>query len=260
MPSVNKEKTKADTWWSAKWLEMLQNLLGARYQRIRAGARKVEYDFFRIEAGAVKAKIRERRKKPCYVKLALSPLGEGIWRPVLQSMKKQAIWRAKLLSGALPESCETLFSAHGTYLLPDSLYAFENYCAEHGKSSLCKHTGFVFFHFADLFSADPLLIFVLRGVSRERLERAFTAASSRPDGGGKTGYRSDAAERKSGSLSRFWNASVPLEGFAEKRLKGLGSSSFVENLGPSSYEIRGRNLKEFLLRIYETIKKKASKP
>src|SRR5438874_172062 len=104
----------AKSWWAKRWMDRLDSYgLGARLSRGRSYARHGQVLSIDIEKGAVSAKGQGARAKPYTVTMKVKTLDASEWESVLEALRSQAVFAAKLLAGEMPDEIETVFtSAH----------------------------------------------------------------------------------------------------------------------------------------------------
>ena len=201
----------SDIWWSRRWLEAM----GADLSGLEKAAR--ETVFFEIEPGVLKCKIPEPRGGFCFVKMETAVISSEVWNQGLAAMRRSAVFRAKLLSGQMPDSVETLFREQGTAFFP-ARGDCRMLCSRHRDEKDCAHLEAVLTEFARRFEKDPFLLFAFRGMSREALLKNLDDTVS-----GKTGM--GGGERRgalpSGTPPDFWRARGDLNGLADRLVSAL---------------------------------------
>jgi len=214
------------TWWASRWLAALEGLVdSARLSRGRSYARSGQVLNIDIRPGCVAARVQGSRPTPYKVRIEIEPLAERQWTRVAKAMAAQAIFAAKLLAGEMPQDIEEAFAAAEVSLFPAERGDLVTECSCPDWANPCKHVAAVYYLLGERFDADPFLLFLLRGKSKEeviamlRARRAASAAQpsatstvAPPDRDGHS-EQEDQSPSLERSLDRFWEAPLGLEDF-----------------------------------------------
>lgn len=174
------------TWWGSKFMEALERVMDAgRLQRGRSYAYAERRSKFKITNGVITATIKGNRnpyfgvyKTPYYqVRIQFEQIKPAVWEHVLERLGKNADWVTHLVLGEVPPTIEAALADSKVKLLPKSRAEIQASCSCPDYAATCKHIAGVYFHVASLLDRDPLLLFELRGMSREKL-RASLAHST----------------------------------------------------------------------------------
>lgn len=159
-----------ESWWAKRWIKVLEGFdIGSRLARGRSYARSGQVVEIAIAEGKVAAKVQGSRPKPYDVAIQVKMLSESEWSKVLDALKSQALFTAKLLAGEMPQDIEPIFEATGLSLFPTKLGDLTTKCSCPDWSNPCKHVAAVYYLLGEEFDRDPFLIFKLRGLEREAL-------------------------------------------------------------------------------------------
>jgi len=157
-------------WWARRWLEVLESLgWASRLQRGRAYARGGRVLEIKVEPGGVTARVQGSRPRPYTVKISVRPLSGEQWERVLDAMAVRASFAARLLGGEMPPDIEEAFRAARCSLFPASGREIATSCTCPDWANPCKHIAAVHYLLGRRFDADPFLMFVLRGRTREQV-------------------------------------------------------------------------------------------
>ena len=157
-------------WWARRWLEVLESLgWASRLQRGRAYARGGRVLEIKVEPGGVTARVQGSRPRPYTVKISVRPLSDEQWDRVLDAMAARASFAARLLAGEMPPDIEEAFRAARCTLFPASGREIAASCSCPDWANPCKHIAAVHYLLGQRFDADPFLMFVLRGRTREQV-------------------------------------------------------------------------------------------
>lgn len=217
-------------WWARRWLQAVA-VKGSRQGRACAKEGQVlSCDF---GAGRVAARVQGGWES----RLIVDPFDELQWHRVLDGLTRRPVQAARLLAGEMPEDLESLFADAGVSLVPRGGVAARCTCPSSTEPGGCVHPAAVAHAAADALSADPFLLFALRGRTRTELLAALRGAPA------TSVLPSDPA---------LFYATPSLEGFApdliapptDVVLAGLGAPAslrdFASALAPA-YETIARN-------------------
>jgi uncharacterized Zn finger protein len=239
------------TWWAGRWLAALERLVGAgRLSRGRSYARSGQVTRLDVGAGGVDARVQGSRPTPYRVTIHFRRLTEAEWAAVADAMAAEALYAARLLSGEMPERIEDAFRAAGVTLFPTDVSDLETDCTCPDWANPCKHVAAVHYLLGERFDADPFLIFVLRGRTRQAIVEALRAR--RGSGSAAAGETPEAPPAEAAedatpplaeSLGAFWSSAVDLADFHVTfdappldalPVKRLGPACFWQ--GPGDFE------------------------
>jgi uncharacterized Zn finger protein len=163
-----------ENWWANRWIDALKRLMDeARLRRGRSYARQGQVLNLDIGPGEVGARVQGSRRSPYRVSIRLPPLTDRDWDKVFDALAEQAIYAAQLLNGEMPPDIDQVFEAVGVALFPSSRSGLETDCSCPDWANPCKHIAAVHYLLGERFDADPFLLFLLRGRSREEITSAL---------------------------------------------------------------------------------------
>jgi uncharacterized Zn finger protein len=232
----------ASTWWATKWIQALERLMDSgRLSRGRSYARGGQVLNLDVGAGSVKARVQGSRPTPYRVNIAVTPLSDADWERAIGAMAEQAIFAARLLNGEMPENIEEAFAAAKVHLFPSTGRELLTSCSCPDPANPCKHIAAVYFLLGEQFDADPFLLFVLRGRSKEqimaalRVRRSATAVAE-----AKAQYVADAVPDAGPPLTEqlalFWQAGSELANVRVKVAAPLVKDALLKRLGAPPVE------------------------
>ena len=155
--------------------------MSGRLARGRNYARRGQVLGFEISCGYVTAQVQGSRPKPYRVRIQVTPLTTPQWRRVEQALAGQALFRAKLLAGEMPQEIEEVFADCGTPLFPRSARDLEMSCSCPDWGVPCKHLAAVCYVLAEAFDVDPFGILAWRGRGREELLGALRLTAAQDE-------------------------------------------------------------------------------
>ncbi|MGH3256327.1 MAG: SWIM zinc finger family protein, partial [Streptosporangiaceae bacterium] len=175
-----------EQWWSRRFIAVLESWgLSGRLQRGRSYARRGQVMEFSLTTGKVTARVQGSRPTPYKVTITVLPLTSAQWRSVESRLAAQALFRARLLAGEMPQEIEQVFADCGTPLFPRSARDLTMNCSCPDWEVPCKHLAAVCYVLAEAFDADPFAMLSWRGKARDDLLAALrgkTAAGARGAG------------------------------------------------------------------------------
>ncbi|QYC43359.1 hypothetical protein Nocox_28875 [Nonomuraea coxensis DSM 45129] len=169
----SKRGSIGSTWWSRRFIDILERVCDkGRLTRGRAYARQGQVLSIDLAAGEVRAAVQGSRREPYDVVIRIEAFGESRWAGLEEAIAAQAVHRARLLAGEMPEEIEELFAAAGADLFPRDL-DMDCSCPDWGFP--CKHLSAVLYLLAEAFDDDPFLVLAWRGRTREQLLGSLAA-------------------------------------------------------------------------------------
>ena len=243
-----------EQWWSRRFIGVLESFgMTGRLARGRNYARRGQVLNFDISPGYVTAQVQGSRPKPYKVRIQVLPLTIPQWQRVERALAGQALFRARLLAGEMPQEIEEVFADCGTPLFPGRQRDMEMSCSCPDWEVPCKHLAAVCYVLAEAFDADPFGMLAWRGRGREDLLaslRGLTAA-------GPAAPRPviEVADRPLAQcLADFWSP-----GMSQARLRWLpaGPSTAADLLlrtfEPPAVQVRGNDLAALLAPAYRRL-------
>jgi uncharacterized Zn finger protein len=189
------------TWWGRAWVEALEQrarLDPNRLPRGRTYARDGSVGELALAPGEVRAQVQGRRRKPYDVRVRVRPFASDEWNRVLDAISGQLGHAAALLDGDLPPEVADDVAAAGLDLLPGAGEVGPR-CTCPDDADPCKHAAAVCYLVADSLDADPFVVLLLRGRTRDEVlaglrsrrrsedRAAATRGGSAGSSGGKAG-------------------------------------------------------------------------
>ena len=167
------------SWWGEQWMQALGRLGGGYSNRLPRGrtyARAGRVVNLVMGAGEVTAGVVGTRTRPYSVRISLRTFSRAQWQTVIDILARQARFTVALLRGELPAAVGEAVEHEGLDLFPASKNDLETECSCPDWANPCKHVAAVHYVVAAALDADPLLIFVLRGLGRNELMAALSEA------------------------------------------------------------------------------------
>ncbi|MEL6880675.1 MAG: SWIM zinc finger family protein [Cyanobacteria bacterium J06554_3] len=183
MPKSTRPKSNrsnfARTWWGDAFLSTIETFTDrGRLSRGRSYAKGRKVSAFKIEGNLIKAKVKGSvnpyygvYEEPIYTTvIEFEPISREKWAAVIANMASKVSILSRLLLGEIPDNIEESFEALGLHLLPRK-GDLESSCTCPDWNNPCKHIAGVYHLVAAELDQDPLILFELRGLSREDLHK-----------------------------------------------------------------------------------------
>jgi len=164
----------AKSWWASRWEQALNRWIDSgRLARGKTYARRGQVTDLDIQVGLVLARVQGTRPSPYRVRIEVNTLSEAEWERAVNAMSEQAIYAAQLLNGEMPHEIDTVFQSVGVSLFPHSESDLVADCSCPDWSRPCKHIAAVYLLVGEYLDADPFLLFVMRGRTKEQIMSAL---------------------------------------------------------------------------------------
>src|SRR5271170_5451120 len=159
------------TWWGRAWLEALEQrarLDPDRLPRGRDSARSGAVGDLTLAPGEARARVRGRKTQPYEVRIRVRRFTDEEWDRVLTAISARLGHAAALLDGELPPQIAEDAAAAGLDLLPGGGEIGPR-CSCPDEADPCKHSAAACYLVADALDADPFVLLLLRGRSRDQV-------------------------------------------------------------------------------------------
>ncbi len=168
------------TWWGQRFIEALEKIMDSgRLSRGRSYARGGKVKSFEIEHGLIKAQVRGSvnpyfgvYKEPLYITtIEFKSISAANWSAAIAYVASKASLISRLMLNEMPDNIEDAFAKIDLHLLPHHKDDFNTTCSCPDWSNPCKHIAGVYYLLAAQLDQEPFLLFELRGLSRESLQK-----------------------------------------------------------------------------------------
>ena len=172
---------RSKTWWGQEFLSALENFMDSgRLSRGRSYSTPRRLVKFSMTGNVAKATVEGNvnpyfgvYETPYYkAEVTLAKISQRDWRVVLKRLGTNANWVTHLLLGEVPPTIERAFAGTRHGLLPKTGREIESKCSCPDWANPCKHVAGVYYRVAGMIDHDPLVLFELRGLPREKLFEA----------------------------------------------------------------------------------------
>lgn len=260
-------------WWAQRWVDVLESFgWRRRLERARNYVREGRVLRLEFQGAKVKALVQGTADDPYNVSLSIDPFTEEQWGYVLEELAQRAIFAAKLLAGEMPQTIEEAFTASGLSLFPFSKFDIHSRCSCPDPVNPCKHIGAVYYLLGDYFSADPFILFQLRGKDKTAIlndlrQRRLASTTDADDSAASVAPANAGAGTSTLTLDdQFWRFDHPLDSTlvvitppptTETILDVLGPIPVDQLGGPSAGAPTAPILMEYLKEVYQRVSQQA---
>lgn len=166
------------TWWGRRWLDLLAAIVPPdSLEQGRAMARGAPLPDVDLDG----ARLSLRGTPSCEAWIFWTALPSRVVPRAARELAARARFAARLLAGNLPEETEERFAQAGHALLPATPEEVGARCSCDPEGR-CAHVAALGLLLAERLDADPFLVFVMRGTTREALLSALESARALPAG------------------------------------------------------------------------------
>jgi len=157
--------------WGRRWVEVVENEGDeARLSRGRAYARAERVYGIRFDKGKVAAKVKGS-SGTYTVSAEMKPFSKTEWKRVAAKLQQSEV-AGSLLNNELLENIDKLI---GVPLIDHELTS-DCSCPDFGDP--CKHVAALYYVLGDEIDKAPMILFALRGVSREALQTVLVGPTN----------------------------------------------------------------------------------
>lgn len=249
-------------WWTQQWLDLLNSYrFKKRLERGRNYAREGHVLSIQFQEQKVVAEVQGTDPEPYELSIWLDAFTSEDWDNVIETLSEKAIYVAKLLAGEMPDNIESVFAANGLSLFPFTLGEVHSRCSCPDPANPCKHIAAVYYLLGDRFSADPFVLFQLRGKSKDDLISALRE---------KRGIGPESASTEPSpltypkvALDQFWCYDHELESSLVVIAPPANSETVLDVLGPIVTErtkaLESKSLMAYLKILYQDVSQSATR-
>ena len=159
------------TWWGRAWLEALEQrarLDPNRLPRGRDYARSGAVGELILAPGEARARVQGRKTEPYEVRIRVRRFTDAEWDRVLTAISARLGHAAALLDGELPPQIAEDAASAGLDLLPGGGEIGPR-CSCPDDADPCKHSAAACYLVTDVLDADPFVLLLLRGRTRDQV-------------------------------------------------------------------------------------------
>jgi uncharacterized Zn finger protein len=168
------------SWWGQRFIAALEKIMDSgRLSRGRSYARGGKVKSFEIKDGLITAKVRGSvnpyfgvYKEPLYTTtIEFKSISAANWSAAIAYIASKASLISRLMLNEIPDNIDDAFAKLDLHLLPHRKDDFKTKCSCPDWSNPCKHIAGVYYLIAAQLDEDPFLLFELRGLSRDALQK-----------------------------------------------------------------------------------------
>jgi uncharacterized Zn finger protein len=168
------------SWWGQRFIAALEKIMDSgRLSRGRSYARGGKVKSFEIKDGLITAKVRGSvnpyfgvYKEPLYTTtIEFKSISAANWSAAIAYIASKASLISRLMLNEIPDNIDDAFAKLDLHLLPHRKDDFKTKCSCPDWSNPCKHIAGVYYLIAAQLDEDPFLLFELRGLSRDTLQK-----------------------------------------------------------------------------------------
>ena len=214
------------TWWGRAWLEALEQrarLDPDRLPRGRDYARSGAVGDLTLAPGEARAQVRGRKTQPYEVRIRVRRFTDDEWDRVLAAISVRLGHAAALLDGELPPEIAEDAASAGLDLLPGGGEVGPR-CSCPDDADPCKHSAAACYLLTDALDADPFVLFLLRGRTRDQVLAGIRARRRGPAPGHVAGPGVTAPGPAGTGVPSVAGQSVTDEGVDARTAFGASSS------------------------------------
>ncbi|MBO0805413.1 MAG: SWIM zinc finger family protein, partial [Nocardiopsaceae bacterium] len=159
------------TWWGRAWVRALEQraqLDPNRLPRGREYARSGAVGELAVAPGEARAQVQGRKTEPYRVRVRVRQFTDDQWDQVLTAISARLGHAAALLDGELPPEVADDVASTGLDLLPGGGEIGPR-CDCPDDADPCKHSAAACYLVSDALDADPFVLLLLRGRSRDQV-------------------------------------------------------------------------------------------
>ena len=167
---TNPYELESETWWVQQWVDLLNSYrFKKRLERGRRYAREGHILKLDFKESKVFAAVQGTAADPYQLSIWIERFTDEDWDFVIDTLSQKALYSAQLLAGEMPADIESVFTANGLSLFPFTLADVHSKCNCPDPKNPCKHIAAVYYQLADAFREDPVVLFQLRGRTKEQI-------------------------------------------------------------------------------------------
>jgi uncharacterized Zn finger protein len=159
------------TWWGRAWVDALEQrarLDPNRLPRGRDYARSGAVGELMLAPGEARARVQGRKTEPYEVRIRVRRFTDAEWDRVLTAISARLGHAAALLDGELPPQIAEDAAGAGLDLLPGGGEIGPR-CSCPDDADPCKHSAAACYLVTDALDADPFILLLLRGRTRDQV-------------------------------------------------------------------------------------------
>lgn len=171
---TEKKSRYKNRWLLKEWTEVIESFGStSEITKGKARARAKNVHGLNISLGRIEAKFRESGQADFQVCIEIDPFTSNQWEVILDVLVANAIFAIKLLAGEMPEEIVGILEEKNIDLFPRYRKGLKIICSCNSQDELCKHAEALFYAFRSKLEEEPLLLFKLKGMDKDELNKAL---------------------------------------------------------------------------------------
>lgn len=160
-------------WLLKEWTKIAESFGAA--SEIPSGKGRARKNIYGLDisSGIIEAKIRENDQVDYRIAIQVEPFTPDQWNKILDVLVNNPIFVIRLLLGEMPEEIVKILEENGIDLFPRGPKDLKIICFCNNQDNLCKHAEALFYAVKGKLAEDPLLLFKLRGMNEDELNKAL---------------------------------------------------------------------------------------
>lgn len=148
--------SKAKDWFKDNFERSLTEAYGAKLKGLRSDFKKINFIFFEIEPGLLKAKLIRGKQKPIFIRLEASVWPKPLTLLLKQEFEKQSLWISELLNGGLPEGLQAFVEKFQQSAVPRNFDAWSLKLSDHAARYAENYRAYMLLKLSEVAVTDPL--------------------------------------------------------------------------------------------------------
>ena len=250
------EKTRqqllGESWWTTEFLSMMRP--GKDTTQLVKGRRLAERGQVIVKGlypSGVETVVLEAVGGSHRAALWIEDLGDD-WEVVYRIFAANHDQYTKLLSGYYSKELDDMLKEAGIHIIPASLEDLDYRCDCESDHHTCSHIVATYMALGNQVNADPLLLFLLRGKTRDEIAAGVSQYTNPQPVAGAEEVRVIAGEEdETVDLTGYYDPGPDLESVQIRDLQPSKDVTACYNrLGPSPYKLGRTDLAEIIRSMY----------
>lgn len=167
------------TWWGNRFIQALEEFMDPhRLRRGKAYRNDNRILSWKAKKNVVSATIKGNIneyygvfEEPRYkVEIKFNRISKEKWSEIINNIALNASGLSRLMLGEIPPKIEEVFALSDEHFLPNTYHDLDTQCSCPDWDNPCKHIAGLYFRLAEQLDSDPILLFELRGLTKEKLQ------------------------------------------------------------------------------------------
>ncbi len=250
------EKTRqqllGELWWTTEFLSMMRP--GKDSSQLVKGRRLAERGQVIVKGlypSGVETVVLEAVGGSHRAAVWIEDLGDD-WEVVYRIFAANQDQYTRLLSGYYSKELDEMLKEAGIHIIPASLEDLDYRCDCESDHHTCSHIVATYMALGNQVNADPLLLFLLRGKTREDIAAGVSQYTNpQPVAGTEDDSRIEVEEDETTDFSGYYDSGPDLESVQIRNVQPSKDVTICFNrLGPSPYKLGRTDLADIIRSMY----------